>query len=492
MLLVFASTLLIAAIVFGRRSTTLPLPPGPRGLPWIGNALQMPRKQQWIKFRDWARIYGDIYHLHVFSTHYIVLNTAKAAIDLLEKRSAIYSDRPTFVMGGELVGRDVTVVFSHYGERLRTYRRLLHTYLNPQSSQSHVKTQTDAVDQFLLGILEHAQETMPRIRLMTGSIVLRIAYGHIVTGAKDYFVDLAEELATMTGEAIQPGRWLVDSFPFLRHVPSWFPGAGFQHWAAQKRKRGDEIIFSPIELVRQQMANGTALPSFTEDLLSSTDHSLGPDAEHIIACVASSFYAAGTDTTASTLETFFLMMILHPDIQRKAQAEIDSVVDDGRLPDLSDRPLLPYVDCLIKELYRFHPAAPVLLHSVMKDDQYEGYHIPLGSTIVVNLWALGHDKDTYPDPDRFWPERFMSDGKTPAPPDPRQFAFGYGRRLCPGKQFGDTTVFLCVARTLAAINIAPALNSTGQPTMPEMHYTSAPVSHPLPFSCKITRRSRCL
>lgn len=452
----------------------------------------MPQKKQWVHLNNWANLYGDIYHLRVFSTQYIVLSSAKAASDLLHTRSSIYSDRPTFVMGGELVGRDVSVVFSHYGERLRTYRKLLHAYLNPNSSHSHVKDQIEAVDHFLLGILENPEETMPRIRAMTGSIVLRIAYGHIVKGGRDYFVDLAEELSQMTGEAIQPGRWLVDSFPILRHVPSWFPGAGFKHWAAEKRKRSDEIIFSPLKLVQQQMANGTALPSFVSDLLSSTSHSLGPNAQHIIACVASSFYAAGTDTTASTLETFFLMMILHPEIQRKAQAEIEAVVGPDRLPDLDDRPLLPYIDCLIKEVYRYHPAAPVILHRVMKDDEYAGYFIPAGCSIYVNIWAICHDEENYTDSDRFWPERFMPDGSRELPPDPREFVFGYGRRSCPGKHLGDATVFLCVARTLAAVNIVPALSAMGTLNTPEIRYTSAPVSHPEHFTCKVTRRSQHL
>ncbi|KAJ7134309.1 cytochrome P450 [Mycena epipterygia] len=470
------------------RLNTLPLPPGPQGLPWIGNTFQMPRKKQWIQFNKWAIEYGEIYHLRVFSSHYIVLNSARTASDLLDKRSMIYSNRPTFVMGGELVGRDVSVVFSHYGERLRTYRKLLHAYLNPKYSQSHLRDQIDAVDQFLLGILERPKEIMTRIRLMTGSIVLRIAYGHIVTGSSDYFVDLAEELAKMTGEAIQPGRWLVDSFPFLRHVPSWFPGAGFKRWAAKQRKRSDEIIFSPLKMVQQQILDGTALPSFTADLLSSGPHSLGPETQHIVACVASSFYAAGTDTTASTLETFFLMMVLHPDIQRRAQDEIDSVVCGGRMPDLSDRPLLPYVDCIIQEVYRFHPAAPMILHATMKDDDYSGYHIPAGCNIFVNLWSICHDAKTYSDPERFWPERFMPNANNEAPPDPRQFVFGYGRRLCPGKYLGDTTVYLCVARALALINIAPS-DSTD---LPKIQYTSAPVSHPRAFTCNITRRSQRL
>jgi cytochrome P450 len=88
------------------------------------------------------------------------------------------------------------------------------------------------------------------------------------------------------------------------------------------------------------------------------------------------------------LSTFFLMMIHHPDIQRKAQAEIDAVLDDGRLPGPEDRPLLPYIECIIKEVYRFHPAAPVLIHRVMKDDEYAGYSIPAGCTMLVNLWSV--------------------------------------------------------------------------------------------------------
>ncbi|KAJ6561796.1 cytochrome P450 [Mycena capillaripes] len=490
---ILGSILLTAAIVYGSRSrsTTSPLPPGPRGLPWIGNAFQMPRRKQWMHFNHWALVYGNIYHLRVFSAHYIVLNTAKAASDLLDKRSAIYSDRPTFVMGGELVGRDVSVVFSHYGERLRTYRRLLHAYLNPNSSQMYLDIQIHAVDQFVQGILEHPGETIPRIRAMTGAIVLRIAYGYIVKDGKDYYVDLAEELAKMTGEAIQPGRWLVDSFPILRHVPSWFPGAGFKRWAAEKRKRSDEILFSPLKLVHEQMTNGTALPSFTADLLKSTSL-LGPDAHHIIACAASSFYAAGTDTTASTLETFFLMMMLHPDVQRKAQEEIDTVLDNGRLPDPKDRSSLPYIECIIKEVYRIHPAAPMILHSVMKDDDYAGYHIPAGCNMLINLWSICHNESTYPDPDRFWPERFMPDSSNEVPPDPRQFVFGYGRRSCPGKYFGDTTVFLCIARTLATVNITPDPSSMQQRDISQIQFTSAPVSHPKRFQCKIMRRSEVL
>ncbi|KAJ7490967.1 cytochrome P450 [Mycena latifolia] len=483
-LLIVPTLVIAAALMLGRRwrsPRSLPLPPG--------NTFQMPRQNQWIRFKEWALEHGNIYHLRVFSTHYIVLNSAKAANDLFEKRSAIYSDRPTFVMGGELVGRDVSVVLSHYGERLRTYRRLLHSYLGPQAAQSHVKTQTDAVDQFLLGIIQNPEETVPRIRAMTGSISLRLAYGYIVKGGKDYYVDLAEELANLTAEAIQPGRWLVDSFPILRHMPSWFPGGGFKRWAAEKRIRSDEIIFSPLELVRQQMANGTALPSFSTDLLSSSAKSLGPDAEYIIACVASSFYAAGIDTTASTLGTFVMMMVHHPDIQRKAQAEIDAVVGTERLPDLGDRPLLPYIDCLIKEVYRFHPAAPMLIHSVMKDDNYEGYSIPAGSTIFANVWAICHDESTYPEPDRFWPERFMPDGTNEVPPDPRQFVFGAGRRSCPGKHFGETTVFLCIARALATIDISPTVDSMGRSELPKIQFTSVLVSNPKPFTCKIAPRS---
>ena len=93
--------------------------------------------------------------------------------------------------------------------------------------------------------------------------------------------------------------------------------------------------------------------------------------------------------TASTIQSFFLAMTLHPAIQRRAQAELDAVVGPDRLPTMADRPRLPYVNALALEVLRSHVVAPTgVPHRVMEDDVYEGYFIPKGSLVLANLWCV--------------------------------------------------------------------------------------------------------
>ena len=137
-------------------------------------------------------------------------------------------------------------------------------------------------------------------------------------------------------------------------------------------------------------------------------------------------------------------MTLHPEIFSEAQTEMDTVVGRDRLPELSDREKLPFLECIIREVYRWNPPAPIgAAHRLMEDDIYQGYLIPkgsglinqdhvtcslmilIGTTIVTNIWAMTHDQHVYPDPMRFDPHRFS--GQCPCP-DPRAFVFGFGRR----------------------------------------------------------------
>lgn len=91
--------------------------------------------------------------------------------------------------------------------------------------------------------------------------------------------------------------------------------------------------------------------------------------------------------SVSTMSTFFLVMSLFPEAQRKAQEEIDRVIGTDRLPTLADRERLPYVSAVMSECLRFHPIAPMgLPHEATADDVYEGYHIPKGAIVLSSQW----------------------------------------------------------------------------------------------------------
>ena len=89
----------------------------------------------------------------------------------------------------------------------------------------------------------------------------------------------------------------------------------------------------------------------------------------------------------AALQRFFVAMSLYPDVQKKAQAELDAVVGPHRLPEFGDRESLPYICALVKELLRWHVVTPICVpHRVVADDEYNGYHIPAHSTIIGNTW----------------------------------------------------------------------------------------------------------
>ncbi|KAJ8689583.1 hypothetical protein PTI98_012473 [Pleurotus ostreatus] len=96
----------------------------------------------------------------------------------------------------------------------------------------------------------------------------------------------------------------------------------------------------------------------------------------------------GSDTTMATLENFFLVMTLHPEVQKKAQKELDDIVGNDRLPTFNDGPYLPYIDCIIKEIWRWNTAVPFAAHSLSKDDEYRGYFIPANTVVMVNNWSV--------------------------------------------------------------------------------------------------------
>jgi cytochrome P450 len=180
-------------------------------------------------------------------------------------------------------------------------------------------------------------------------------------------------------------------------------------------------------------------------------------------------------------------MSISPEVQKKAQEEIDRVIGPDRLPSAADREKLPYIEATVKEVLRWHPVAPMgLPHTSTEDDICEGFLIPKGGMIFANVWHFTHDPKVYHDPLTFKPERFL--GKEPEP-DPGQFVFGFGRRICPGKILADNTLFLSIAQSLAVFDITKPVDEAGKEVEPVVEMEPGVISHPKPFKCAIKPRS---
>ncbi|KAG2139587.1 cytochrome P450, partial [Suillus bovinus] len=118
---------------FVLKKNLAPYPPGPRGWPLIGNILDMPRTKPWLTFTEWGQKYGDITHIEVQGRHIIVLNSVKTAMEMMDSKSTLYSDRPVIPMAGELVGWKDSLPLLPYGDRFRLYRRNFHQVIGTRA-----------------------------------------------------------------------------------------------------------------------------------------------------------------------------------------------------------------------------------------------------------------------------------------------------------------------------------------------------------------------
>ncbi|QRW07071.1 cytochrome P450 family protein [Ceratobasidium sp. AG-Ba] len=427
----------VAAIthLWYRSRRTPPLPPGPSGHWFFGNALEAstpatysakfaghehPKRSRALvliendrevaitiarapafyhKITEYTDQHGPFITIRLLQRYAFVISDPQLVTELFEKRAANYSDKEENEMV-KLTGWSTDLVFFQYGPQFRRYRAILNRATNNRAAQDYIPLQQHEVKKLIKRIAEDPERFLDHIRLLAASIAIRIAYGYQVKSFEDPFVTTAERHMQGFGDCTQPWNWMVNVFTPLRYLPDWLPIAPFQ----RRVKEVKDIILAhrekPFAYVQEQIAAGTAERSFVAKLLQPEDGSIVDDEmKEEIKSIAGTFYGGGADTTVSIIQSFFLAMILYPEAQAKSQKEIDSYflkqAEAGKprtILDPGDRPSLPYTSALVRELQRWHPIAPVIFHrSGPHDDNnviYEGktYRIPARSLVMCNIW----------------------------------------------------------------------------------------------------------
>ncbi|KAI0644111.1 cytochrome P450 [Trametes meyenii] len=474
-------TLLILGYRFYASRSVARYPPGPPLQPLVGNILEVTAKGSWTKYTEYKGIYGDLVFFHGLGNSILVLNSMDAVSDLLEKRGNIYSDRPHLMVVGEMMGLAQAIPMQQYGDEWRIQRKLAHTALSISTVQKYHVIQEDLAALMSRQILETPQDFFSHVRVTAERLILSITYGLSVDAADSKYITQADETMEIISQSTVPGAFLADFIPWMRYLPWWLP---FQKAARRGHDSILKMVTVPFEHVKREMAAGSAPPSLVQDLLSSPGGD-SPELQHHIKWMSGSLYGAAGETTYATVLTCILAMALHPDKQRKAQEELDNVIGDERMPMMTDRDDLPYINALIKETMRWHPVLPLsLARRTTADDVYNGYVIPEGTIVMPNLWAIAFEPKGPYHPQAFEPERFLVENKEDLPTDPADWAFGFARRKCPGKHMGENSLFIFISTLLSMFDITPPDNGR---TIAE--FTQDLVSYPKPFNCKITPRS---
>ncbi|KAJ4487213.1 cytochrome P450 [Lentinula edodes] len=464
------------------------LPPGPRGLPILGNIFQLGTGSQWLTFDQLKSRYGPIVYLNMAGQNIIVLNTKAAAIELLERRSVIYSDRPRFIVA-EYLGSQSVMAFARYGRLWKAMRRAGHRVLHARASTKYQPVQIQEsiilthdllcnTSSPLLTKIHNSASTMVSVLygrnlLPSGNPVPsvdsasqpRLLAPHVCdTGTLRFTSDVLESLSNFTHRftsAVYPGAHLVESVPILDYLPP-----AMVKWKREAQRDSQHITAMVEQYYNDAVRNDLQQATLCAGLATDQVATGLSDIEN--AWVAATLAAGALETTSISLSFFLYAMSQHQNVQQQAQIELDRVVGQSRTPNFVDMAQLPYVRAIVKEVLRWQPAVPLAVpHVVMEDDWYEGYFIPKGTTIIANVWSMNRDKDIYgPDADQFRPERFLQQHdsgmnaqiftlRAEYEKDDGHSAYGFGRRVCVGRHVADNALFINICTILWALRIEP-------------------------------------
>ncbi|RKU43469.1 hypothetical protein DL546_001781 [Coniochaeta pulveracea] len=422
------------------------LPPGPKTL---RTGLQKP----WLWFLELNQEYGDVVYLQMGPTPTIILGSAKAAWDLLEKRGAIYSSRPRFIMGGELLSNGMRGLMAPYGAFWRRWRKTLHSGFMQRQSETYRPIQSLESKVLMKELLDEPEGYRRHLERYAASVVVTVTYGRRVEDVRtdDVVRRNAEAMERLTSVNI-PGKFAVERYPALKYVPAFM--APWKQGVLKQRQEDIKLYTQLMDEVKQKLGKGTLPDCFAKHLLEEQASNGMTDLE--VAYAAGTPFGAGVETSAGSLASFLLACVkFGPQFIPKAQEELDRVVGPNRLPTFDDLPRLEYIRAIASETLRWRPVAVLggTPHASTKDDMYEGMFIPKGSTVIAPLWSIHLNDDDFPEPHSFRPERFLIERNYPGTFG--HSAFGWGRRVCPGMHLGSASVSINIARILWGFDVKP-------------------------------------
>ncbi|EJU02635.1 cytochrome P450 [Dacryopinax primogenitus] len=492
-----AAVVLLLSLLLRQRSR---LPPGPRPYPLLGNLLSLPSRLLHARLHAWVPEYGDLYTIHIGPLQpAVVLSSARALTDVLDKLGRKTSGRPRLIYAGEIMTKKLLYAFMPYGERWRWLRRVTHEGFNIRACEAYYPFQISEASHLVLSLLPstptspttpNTPESLPeKLKHATAASIWRTLYsGPTLTPADEALVQRVDRISDDVLKAGMPLAHLVDVIPALNRLPSWMAKwkRDGEEWFEETDRFFKSLLQKGRKVEQGENARGfiaTTAPSFEK--LEVT--------EQEAAWTAGGLFGAAAETTSATLYFFILAMILHPFVAQTAQKTLEALCA-SRPPSFADRENLPYITAVVKELLRWRPVAALGLPHVAEEDvEYRGYVIPKGTLLIGNTWSISHDPAFFSSPDTFDPLRFLTAFGEPRTPSPEYHddtvAYGAGRRICPGRDFANNTLWINVAFLLWAFDFLPGADSEGEVwPNPDRLTDHGLVIHPAPFEYTLRPR----
>ncbi|XVE50822.1 hypothetical protein DITRI_Ditri01bG0194400 [Diplodiscus trichospermus] len=435
---------------FKTNKLTPNLPPGPWKLPLIGNMHQLAGSLPHHSLTDLAKKFGPMMHLQLGETSNIVVSCPQIAAEVMRTHDIIFASRPLPLFADIILYKATDIVFSPYGDYWRQLRKIcVLEMLSAKRVQSFRPTREEEVSNLVRAISSKAGSPVNLSKMLcslTFEIVSRTAFGGKCK-EKEEFTSLFRELLELAS-----GFTLVDLFPSLKLLQLL---SGLRSKLERLHQKVDKIL----ENVVNEHKASKEMPRSSEeelddllDVLSKLQESGElefPLTTDNIKAVLVEIFSGGSDTSATVVEWAMSEMIKNPRVMREAQAEVRRVFEQKGTVDEAGIHELKYLKSVIKETLRLHPVFPLLLpRECSKNCEVNGYEIPSKTRVIVNAWAIGRDPNHWPEPEKFYPERFLNSSIDFTGTNFEFIPFGAGRRICPGILFAQPNVELPLAQLL--------------------------------------------
>ncbi|XP_027336113.1 cytochrome P450 83B1-like [Abrus precatorius] len=454
-LLILCLTLPVFTLFFFQYRKTFrnpPRPPGPRGLPIIGNLHQLNNSFLYLQLWQLSKKYGPLFSLQLGLRPAIVVSSPKIAEKVFKVHDLQFSGRPKLFGQQKLSYNGLEMIFSPYGDLWREIRKICLVHVLSSRRVSYFSSiRHFEVKHMIKKISRHASSSNvinlnEVLMSFASTVICRIAFGRRYEdeGAeKSRFHALLNECQAMMGTL-----FVSDYIPFsgwidklrglhtrlqrnFNELDNFYQEVIDEHMDPNRKRPEQEDIIDVLLQLKQQRA-------FSIDL--TIDHIKG---------VFMNMLVAATDTTAATTVWAMTALMKNPRVMKKVQEEIRNLGGEKDFLDEVDIQKFPYFRAVIKETLRLHLPAPLLVQRETNEKcVIDGYEIPAKTIVYVNAWAIHRDPEAWKDPEEFCPERFLDSTIDFRGQDFEYIPFGAGRRICPGMPMAIASLDLILANLL--------------------------------------------
>ncbi|KAE8735377.1 Geraniol 8-hydroxylase [Hibiscus syriacus] len=429
----------------GSKQSETKLPPGPRRLPIFGNLFDLGDKPH-RSLAKLAQVHGPVMGLQLGSLFTVVVSSETTAKEVLKEQDLVFCNRPVIDAVRACRFDEFGLSFLPVSPLWRTLRKIcaIHLFstlkLDANQYSRRVKTE-ELIENVRKSCLKGDAINIGQaafdatINLLSNTIFsvdLVDPNSSQARGFRQTVWDIFED-------AGKPN--LADYFPLLRKIDP------------QRIRRRMTVHFEKVLTLfgnmfdERSQSRKSKCFNASNDVLDTLIDIVEDDVEELdrthVLHLLLVLFVAGADTTSNTIEWAMAELLRNPQILLKAKKELEQVIGKGNPIEESDINRLPYLQAIIKETFRMHPTAPLLLpRRAGSDAGLCGFKVPEGSQVLVNAWAIGRDPSTWKNPDSFTPERFLGSEINVKGADFGLIPFGAGRRICPGLPLANRMLHL--------------------------------------------------